>query len=246
MKTSNKILLGTLLTVLLILTGIHVAMYAKYKSGDFTVSTASSNTDTVDIDPVNFVRITGMENIVIEPSSSFSMLKAKVMPANFKYLISGDTLVITGDTSSYKAGSERQFTRMSEQITLRLPAVEKISAENTSIWLNGTRDSASALNNRFDLAFSTLNLQQEFADSRRYFGNLDVTAIGNSRIEMNDYLITIKSLSCTLINSVLEDAPHSILEKISVNFDDYSVIKLNGTNLKKLQTTFSNKTSVTP
>ena len=36
MRTSNKILLGTLVAVLVIITAIHAALYTKYKRNDFT------------------------------------------------------------------------------------------------------------------------------------------------------------------------------------------------------------------
>ena len=37
MKKSNKLLWGGFLTVLLMIAGIHIALYAKYKNGNYTI-----------------------------------------------------------------------------------------------------------------------------------------------------------------------------------------------------------------
>ncbi|RYY11313.1 MAG: hypothetical protein EOO04_35460 [Chitinophagaceae bacterium] len=37
MRTSNKILLGGFLFLILLVTGLHVTIYAKYKSGHYTI-----------------------------------------------------------------------------------------------------------------------------------------------------------------------------------------------------------------
>lgn len=37
MKKSNKLLLGGFLTVILIIAGVHIALYAKYKNGNYTI-----------------------------------------------------------------------------------------------------------------------------------------------------------------------------------------------------------------
>jgi hypothetical protein len=37
MKKSNKLLLGGFLTVILMITGLHIAIYAKYKNGSYTI-----------------------------------------------------------------------------------------------------------------------------------------------------------------------------------------------------------------
>lgn len=235
MKTSNKILLSTLLAIFLILIGIHVALYAKYKSGDYTIAEdVSSSTDTTALKPFRFVSATGMDNLVILPSTSFSIATAKKMPDYFKYVIKGDTLLITGDTASYKNDEVLERRRMPETVYLHVPQVEMILAENCSVHLVGSTDSINAINTKINLTNSSLLVQDLPTERPRYFGNLIVTASAQSEVMFADNPSTSLSVSCQLRNSRLQDSPSASIGSLNVQADQQSTVQLNGNNISKL------------
>ncbi len=240
MKTSNKILLSTLLAIFLIFIGIHIALYAKYKSGDFTVATDDfMSNDTTTLKPVRFVKVTGMDNLVIVPSSGFAITKQKKMPGYFKYAEVGDTLFITGDTSTYRNNNELVKRRMHETVWLHLPSIEMISAENTAIHLLGARDSAAAINTNVLLSSASLFVQPQAADTTMFFGKLSVQARDGSEFIFSDNPSNVSQVACELRNSKIQDAPSASIGTLSIRADQQSTVQLNGNNLRKL-------TSITP
>jgi hypothetical protein len=73
MKTSNKILLVAFITALLILISINVAIYAKYREGEFTVMTDDywmPNMASISMQDVKYVSLDNIENISVHVSDS--------------------------------------------------------------------------------------------------------------------------------------------------------------------------------
>ncbi|RYY22565.1 MAG: hypothetical protein EOO04_15555, partial [Chitinophagaceae bacterium] len=121
MKTSNKILLSLFIAVLLITTGIHVALTQKYNSGQYAITKTGPKRDSISIKPVKYVRLNGVENVILVPSDSYHLELEKDMPAHFRQYISGDTLVITGDISVIPGDNSKNNLRIYEEVKLYLP-----------------------------------------------------------------------------------------------------------------------------
>jgi hypothetical protein len=97
MKKSNKLLLGGFLTVMLMITGIHIALFAKYKNGNYTIYHAEDRRAQYPMQSfpnVSFVTIRDMRGVTIQFGDIAEVEKDKedVM----QYVQKGDSLVITG------------------------------------------------------------------------------------------------------------------------------------------------------
>jgi hypothetical protein len=97
MKKSNKLLLGGFLTVMLMVTGIHIALFAKYKNGNYTIYRREEKKadDRVQTFPaVSFVIVRNVSGAAIRIGD-----RAEVDNLNeevIQYIQKGDSLVITG------------------------------------------------------------------------------------------------------------------------------------------------------
>jgi hypothetical protein len=96
MKKSNKLLLGGFLTVLLMVTGIHIALFAKYKNGNYTIRHREDNKgDRMQSFPnVSIVVIRNVSGAAVRIGD-----RAEVDNLNeevIQYIQNGDSLVITG------------------------------------------------------------------------------------------------------------------------------------------------------
>jgi len=63
MKKSNKLLLGGFLTVILIITGIHIALYAKYKRGDYILYHRTEILTDSNFGPINNIKLVRIQNV---------------------------------------------------------------------------------------------------------------------------------------------------------------------------------------
>jgi len=238
MKTSNKILLGAFILILLVLSGVHFALVQQYKSGHYTTSRDGSGKDSISLKPVKFVSLNGLDNITLVPSTSYQLQIDKNMPSSFKYYISGDTLVVIGDTSSAIGGNNGSHRRISDEIILHIPAVTLIRAENTSLGIAGTLDSAEAGTTRLDLIKSKVSFENHFRDndSPQYFGDLLISAKEHSEIEFGANRIHFNTFSCNLVKSSFRDNDLGDIKKLTITTDDSSSVQISGTNLQKLKT----------
>lgn len=215
-----------------------MALYAKYKSGDFIVKNNEYlQIDSTSLQPVRFVRAMGMDNLIIMPSDKFVIARSKKMPDYFKYLIVGDTLVITGETSANENGNESERRRMSETVWLHLPGVEMITVTNTAVHLGGTPDSAAVVNRNIQLSASSLFVQPQAAETKMYFGKMQVAASNGSELIFSDNPSNVSEVSCELRNSKLQDAPSASIGSLSIKADQQSTVQLNGDNFRKLNNT---------
>ena len=73
MKTSNKILLSAFLATLLIIVSVHIALYAKYKNGDYALITDDmwpTNMVTYSLSDIKYVSVDNVENVTINAADS--------------------------------------------------------------------------------------------------------------------------------------------------------------------------------
>jgi hypothetical protein len=236
MKTSNKILMGLFIAVLLLIISIHVALTQKYKDGRFVVTKPGQNRDSITIRPAKYVKLIGLENVAVIPSGSFRLEVAKNTPSSFRHYVSGDTLVLTSGNGASSAADDFNRVRIYQEISLYLPQVSLIQAENTNLSITGQTDSAQGTTTRVELIQSRLSFRHRSAENEaaRYFGDVFVTAKQGSEVELSSSNIHFDTLAFELEKSTLRDIEAGQIKNLIVKADDSSVVQVSGHNFRKL------------
>lgn len=126
MKKSNKLILGGFLTLLLIFSAIHIALYAKYKAGDFTSYNAEDDLAQLSMQQFPNILFVSVQNIpggTVKFSDVAQVEKGK--DDGVQYAQKGDTLQITGDAD------QSEFNR---PVTFYLPYNATLSLHNSSLF----------------------------------------------------------------------------------------------------------------
>jgi hypothetical protein len=235
MRTSNKILLTVFLAMIVALTTIHVTLFAKYKTGDFiTLKEAREEQfDRHDLKKVNYIVASGLENFTIIPSDT---LRLEIEKGHMvKFFITGDSLVIHGDSNTTAPGEKENRIRSSQEVNLYLPSAEKITADFCDVELKAAKDSSSAKMYDFDLV-NTSNFHisgNNYNDSAyKYINRLFIKASNSSVIEFTKY-VSIAELKMVLNDSQFDDKDASI-NKLTMDADKSSTLTLKGDHLRKL------------
>ncbi len=232
MRTSNKILLGGFVATILILVGIHVALYAKYKRGDTKdLRDLIGETVTQDLGNIKIISITGLQECTIIAADTARLQMDKHWKGSFSFRINGDSLVVEGNKSieEYARGN-----RVGLPITLHLPSVELINMQYGGLTLLGA-DSAKATSQKIVLSNSTLQFATMDKDSKKgMWNNLTIDAQENTEINFPKHG-TINYLDVTLSNnSTLHD--HGVhVESFLLKMDSTSSAALRMHNLDKLK-----------
>lgn len=233
MRTSNKILLGGFVATILILVGIHVALYAKYKGGETKdVSGLIGGNVTYDLGNIRHVSITGMEECKIIPADTARLEMDKHYKGSISYRINADSLVIAGP---HNASELAEGHRVGLPITLYLPPVESITANYTGLFLRGGTDSAKAVSQKIELNNSHLQLSRNGPDpGGAWWNNLAIVAHDNAKIDL-PARGTIGYLDVSLSrNSLMTD--HGVhITSFLLKMDSTSSAALRMHNLDKLK-----------
>lgn len=227
MKTSNKILLSTFLAVLFIIVGVHIALYAKYKNGDYRIVTDDmwpTNMVTYSLQEIKYVSVNNVENVTIEAADSSKLQYEKAEEGEENILSvtkKNDTLFLTGKSSNDNHG--RWYRRMNLSLAGPLP----VKVINSQLHVkNPTTAAPFSMDITLDKSFMEVNRE----NSNSTFASLKIDATNGSRISLfnvNAHLLHVK-----LRNSVLKE---NILnaDSIILMTDLTSKIELSGKNLAK-------------
>jgi hypothetical protein len=234
MKTSNKILLSVLLAAILILTGLHLALYAKIKNSDFVSSgKIPDEMERYSLPVIKNVSITGLVNCqLISYGEQPGIEIHKEGKRRISYKVEGETLVITGDSTATKETYEHG-ERNNVLVNLRLPATAQIKLAYGSLWLSGGYDSAHAPSYAIELATDAyLGIMHHEPEATNVFFNSLNLVINKSSIELNNKTV-IDELH------VQSHASHFICQQASIrqmtmNVDSKSTVFMQETNLKSL------------
>jgi hypothetical protein len=232
MKTSNKILLVTFFTVLLIMVGVHVALYAKYKKGDFTAVNDEMwpmNMISQSLTGINYVSVDNVENLTIEAgdSSKFQYDKPGEEDENILSVTrKADTLFVVGKSTKNNIG--RWYRRANLSISGLLP----VHVKNSQLRINRSKNVQPLhVDISLDEAFMEVNNDSQETLS---FSTIKLNAVRGSRI--NFFNASINSLDVSLHNSFLEETTLNA-DSIKITTDAASKIQLSGKNLKKAKIT---------
>lgn len=236
MQTSNKILLGVFLATVLILTSIHIALYAKYKSGDFVKQIAAERDKTISMPLIKHVSVTGLVNVELFTKFMLNQtgkpeMKVENRPnSRFAYRIAGDTLLLFGDSTAGKDAYEKG-ARNHQLVQLSLPDAQNVKLAYGTLLLFGGLDSANAPSYSIELArHAHLGvIKREPASSPVFFNRMDLI-INSSNVELEENT-TVKELNVRAQTSDLFFRQTTI-GHISLDVDSTTTVTLLGKNLK--------------
>jgi hypothetical protein len=237
MRTSNKILLSVFLAAVLVLAGIHIALYAKLKRGDFISAKEMWKLDYTrhELSMVRYVVATGMDNITIIPSDSAWLEIQKNGSSRIRFQVIGDSLILHGDTTVISTDGSSVMQKSWSGVNIYLPSFSKIRGDNAEFKLQGSADSTKApsLDIIIDHAGKIRLAENEWNDSsNRYFKNISVLADHSSGIELASHT-QIDEMNLILMTSSFDDK-EAVINRISIQSDPKSSVALTGANLQKL------------
>lgn len=232
MKTSNKILLATFLTVLLIMISVHVALFAKYKKGDFIAVNDDMwpmNMISQSLTGINYVSLENVESLYIQAgdSSKLEYEKTERNEENSLQVIrKADTLFVTVKSNGNTNGKWYRRTQLS------LSGLLPVHIKNAHSYIRSSKTTQPlALDVSLDEAFMEVNNN---SDERLNFSTLKANAVNGSQINL--FNTTINDLDVTLRNSSLEETKLDT-DSIKITTDAASKIQLSGKNLQKAKIT---------
>ena len=236
MRTSNKIILATFLTPLVVLTAINLTLYAKYKSGHY-VSMKSVQEDRFTretLKNIQKVAVYGLNNFNIIASDSLKLEIEKDGGSHFHYTVSGDSLVIHGDSIVTRPDGSHDDMRSYQAVNLYVPNGAIVTANNSDVSLKGNKDSLSAASWNFSIVnSSSLKLQDNGIEPNQvYFKDLIIHAAHSSGIELTEHT-RVANLQLVMIESVFTDNGAAI-DKLMIDADKASNLTLKGDNLQRL------------
>jgi hypothetical protein len=155
MKKSNKLLLGGFLTVILMITGIHIALYAKYKNGDYTIyhpedrrKDKSEDHRMQTFPNASFVVLRNVGGATIQFGEMAAVEKGK--EDLIQYIQKGDSLIFTGPYDDIQP-------EFRHNVHLTLPENATLFVVNSFIYFQGDAGQLSIVTD----SVSRLSLQSK-------------------------------------------------------------------------------------
>ena len=240
MRTSNKILAGTFIAILLIITGIHLGLYAKYKSNDFVTMKYlhEERFDSYPLKGIESVSLSGLQNVTIIPSDTARVEIEKNGDRILVHDFASGVLTIKGDTTITNNNGMAERIRSWRNVIIYLPLHQDIKSDDCEITIKGGLDSLKAPSVSASMNETTLHVgfgQRSDNISGNYFNKLSITKYSHGNFDMSEYAV-VRDISMDLTSSGFEDNNASF-GSITVNADSSSTVKLNGRNIAKTKFT---------
>lgn len=234
MRTSNKILLGLLLTTILVFTSLFAAVRIKYSNGDIVTSKEGINNTWSNVqqvkEPFKSVRIEGMGNLMIIPADSVRLEIWKDGPGA-QWKVKDGVLHISPDPSV--KGNGQSAPKSWTHVELFLPKMDSIAVIYSEVTLRNIADSGK-LQPSFNLYldFSELAIENGRLEHQpAFYDKLKVNVTNSSSLRIREG-VRVNELEARFIGSRLEE-DNTEFGKISIQVDTSSNIQLKGKNLRK-------------
>jgi hypothetical protein len=235
MKTSNKILLIFFVMATLLVTVVHVALYAKYKRGDYVSFDKiwEGRFEEHALPKVKYVSITGLNRCNILPAAESKIKIFKMKDTRLSYRISNDTLVIDGDSLVGKQGYENGI-RNYQTINLYLPGNEAINVLYTGLFVNGSSDTTSAPSWQINLLNKSRLTADDFNNKKTFFNHLQINA-NRSTVTFNEETF-INELSIQGSAAIITNHSSGI-KQLHMSVDSTSTVILQGKSVNDIKFT---------
>lgn len=225
MKKSNKILLGGFLVVILLITGIHITLYAKYKTGHYTIYQPKDKNNQA-----SMLSFPNVSNVVIRDCGANiefgDILSIDKGEKDFiQYMQQGDSLIIS--TPKREDGRVRRGG-----VKLILPPNVAVFAFNSDISCDNVGDSAT-VDPAFFLDHSDISFRSP--GKSLVLGHVKVNALNSSGVYFAGNTI-VSDLEVELKNSSLEYNEGEV-GKLSITTDSTSKLTLHSKHLLKAKIT---------
>lgn len=225
MKKSNKLLLGALLTAALILTGIHIALSAKYKSGSYTAYNeleADTNMEGRALANIRQIKLENIGYVTVRYNATPSMKYTKGIKS-VQVTEQGGVLTLTMPKAADGEGNRDLSVHLNVDSTML------INLLNSRAYLvnNGERNSHINMN----INDSYLTTSDDVNTENFFMGGLNLTAANHSEVRLNG--INIARLALNLQHSTfVEDK--STFQTIQLQADDSSRVSLMSSHLLRV------------
>lgn len=232
MKKSNKLLLGAIFTGILILTGIHIALSAKYKSGNVTAYDEQRDNKSMESRPLANIRQINVENVgyVTMRYDATPSIKYTKGVKSVNVSEQGGVLTLTMPKASDGMGS-RDLS-----VHLYVDSTMMVNLLNSRAYLVNSGERNGHINLAVDKAFLTTS--DDVNTENFIIRGLNLKAANNSEVRLNG--INIGQLSLNVQHSTfVEDK--CTFGTIQLQADDSSRISLMSNHLLKVNQTNTNE-----
>jgi hypothetical protein len=234
MRTSNKILIGLLLTTTLVFTSLFAAVRIKYSNGGIVTRKEGINNTWSDVpqikEPFTSVRIEGMGNVMIIPSDSVRLEIWKDGPgAEWKVK---DGVLHIGPNPTLK-GEGQSAPKSWTHVELFLPKMDSIAIIYSEVTIRNIVDSGK-LQPSFNLYlnFAELTVDNGRIEQRpTFYDKLKVDARNNAGLRISRD-VHVNELDARFIGARFEE-DNTEFGKLSIQTDSTSEISIKGKNLRK-------------
>lgn len=223
MKKSNKILVAGFLTLLLFITALHLTLYAKYKSGDYTIYNPADDLLPAAVQSfpnILFVSVRDIPNGTVQLSDVAQVDKNE--KNDVSYIQKGDTLLIAPKDSTAGRG-------LNYPVAFRLPANAVFSVSNSSLTFKSdgkVQGSTPVVYLKRSYAF--------FSGSETPFrlGKLNVVASEGSSV-LFEGNTQVNQLAIQLSNSAIDCSKAGLSGQLSIVTDSISHLSLQANQFLK-------------
>jgi len=231
MKTSNKILIIFFVAALLMMTAVHLTLYAKYKRGEYSSfeKMKEGRFEEHALPTVRYVSVTGFRSCNVYRAATPKIRIFKMRDSRLAYKVVNDTLVITSDSSQTEEDMVQGKTS-AQTINLYLPETEELSAYHTELFLNGGTDSVTAPSWTINISKGT-GLYTSWDNKKAVFNHLQIKENG-SHVIFNRGTV-INELNIQTNQSAFNDQSADI-KHLQLSVDDNSIIILQGKNMQNI------------
>jgi hypothetical protein len=263
MKTSNKWLLGFILTTVLFALTIYKVLYNEYDQGHF-VTTKQIHDERFVSRPIRAPRVIVLDGTIwvnLIPADRFSLelprinkdadagifrtgpaVRVKIGSAPSSAAITwrqnGDTLFVKGnfDQVLHRPWSNYYYRAGLPQVNLLGPSVDEILVNNSQLYLEGSPAPGNKRSVRLAVRNSTLWLGMQYENGshpREYFDSVDIQS--NNSFTIINAPADIGHLKMALTDTSLVHDQYATLGASFIQLSPESRVELTGENLKKTQ-----------
>lgn len=222
MKKSNKLLVAGFLAVVLLISAIHITLYAKYKRGDYTIYNSKEELAPQAMQSFPNILVVSVRNVHNATAVFSDVAKVeKEGEEDVRYDRKGDTLLITGKSDAI--GGD-----FSPRIVFHLPYNSMLNVTNSSLSFEAEKtnvDNSPVIH----LQKSAVVFSGDASPLR--FGNLKAVASDNSAIMFRGNT-NVAHLETHLSNSAFEFMDGNLGE-LTIETDSVSRLSLQSKYLSK-------------
>jgi hypothetical protein len=233
MKTSNKILLGVFLTIIVFSVTINLMVYAKYKRGEYEpFKREEIKLTNVNLPASRYVSITGLCSVELLNSDAPRFEVQQGKEKAITYHMAGDTVVIHGNTSLTNEQMERGECNY-QLFKLHLPATTQVYTYHAGVRINGKADSTQAPSFNIHLNKRSFLVMDENDHENKYVNQLLLSG-DNANFDLKDHLL-INDLSLKLVNGSGFNSKKAEIRSLKLDVDNESTISLSGNSIKNIK-----------